>query len=344
MSPATACLGPLKSNQLQDLFIDQRDQPDAVLAKLERWGVGPLTQMKGSRDRAPVPAADTVAQAVVWAAGPSGVQWLLDKGFAPQQSWFDHAIGSHRSDVAQVLDALVASGLDPHAGSGHPQVGSLWHVAASGKTFDPAVVSWLRTQGVNWGSTNAQGETPLALLMGAISYHSGVRGFFQPSSSTAVRSFGADIMSAMGHFEDLMGQGAPAGKPSFNEAIESDLSSSRKHLDFLEDLAVDMVRSGQSLTQTNASRVAAADYFTPEQSRITQVLAQQAPAGQDPQAYAFSQMFAGPSTRSSSGLRFADPQMYSREQVAFLQRLEQVSGSPLLASPPPAAKPRAAGP
>lgn len=317
-----ASLGLVQSNRLSNMFYDKSQMGTGALEQLSRWSVGPLTQMKGSFDKAPRPAAESVGQAAISTAGAKGVTWLLENDFLPDRQWFTAAINSHRPDIDKVLDAVVAAGLDPNGADSDGN--TLWHLAAFGQNFSEPVVKWLQTNKVDWSGADAQGDTPLSLLLGAISYHSGVSSFFEhPIFGNGIRSLGNKVIQEI---TSLSGKGGLVAE------IGKDLKESKTHLKIMEDLAVEMVQSGESLKHANKNGITAAENYTPEQSRLTQVLMRQAPAGSDPNGYLLQKLTDGISG-ATPRLSFRDPDMYGVQQQAFLRRLEAVSGETLLDAP-----------
>jgi hypothetical protein len=316
-------LGPIQSNRLNNLFYGEDGLTGTgALALLEKWGVGPDTWMRQSHQKIPYSAAGNVATAAINMAGTSGIDWLLERGFTPEFDWFRIAFSSRREDRDQVLNALVGAELDPHGTDENNN--TLWHIVASSQEFDPVAVHWLRSNKVSWSASNAQGETPLCLLMSAIAHKAGVSAFFEaPIFGSDVRSIGSEVKQGLASFFGGSGQGL------VNE-INNDRAERSKELKVLEDLAVDMVQAGESLQHKNTAGVSAAAHYFPEQSRVTQVLARNAPAGVDPDAYAMQTMMGLGGWPKPS---FNDPDMFGAEQQAFLHRLESVSGEMLLVSP-----------
>jgi hypothetical protein len=135
--------------------------PDRDLVPLLRkLKVGPRT-LRGNgdqgHDHAQALLSNELVTLVLSKCGTEGLEWLQSQGFEPHDDWFMKA----HSDTVATWSALKAMGLNPKA---ETRWGNLWHVALQ-RQLDPAVVDWLKAEGVSWHSANAQGQTPLHLAL-----------------------------------------------------------------------------------------------------------------------------------------------------------------------------------
>lgn len=290
-----SALGPRQAQSL--LYGDLKGQ--ALLDRLDKWKIGPSTSLPGARD----PAAEII-RAVISHAGPAGVVWLTARQFTLPDDVYRLALSGNAG--APVLDALEQAGVDPHATT---RDGNLWNFIADTRRWDPEVVEWARAREVSWHEKNAVGDVPLSLLFHAISHEAGLVDFFSP---------------------DRMGGGTlgplAAFAASMVPTMRGEMKQHSDRVDFLENLALEMVRDGVDLEQENKQGLKVSAHIFPEQSSAqARLFALSDPKSPDRGGDVMRELMFGDRDK----LR-RDPGAYGQRARDFIRKVEQASGQSLL--------------
>lgn len=316
MSKPLKVMGIGQTRKMKSLSDEARrgsSQVAAFLAQMDKWGVDASTQFdpKVQADRwlSFIPGQEQhMISGFVIKAGPQGVQWLLDKGFEPDFIWYNQAINSALEDLDKTFDAIEAAGVSPH----NPTDGnSLWHMIGFAGNWDQKAVEWARSRNVDWHAFNDQNRQPLHSLIYSINSSAGITDFFSPSGP-------------MGFLSGVMGSILD---------FSSDLKDQKDHRSILEDIAVEMVKSGVSLYHKDKDGVAPIDNILPEQSRAERYFHNQADpslSDEEKSRFVISQMMGN---KSAVDDMRQDPAAYGSDQLSFIQRLEQASNAGILNTP-----------
>ena len=148
---------------------------------------------------------------------------------------FDFINGFHDSanSIATVVGTRVLKPLQAVAWA------AFWNFIAATRNWDEDTVAWARKRNISFNEVDAQGDLPLATLLHKISHEAGVTDFFSSANGS---------MAAM-----ILAMADPGGQAA-------------KDFEFLEDLALEMVRSGVDLMHKNKQGLATAGNMFPEQA------------------------------------------------------------------------------
>lgn len=313
-------LGPRNTSVL----LDQRWEPNTLLAKLDQWRVGASTRLSGGRwqQGSAAGGGGDIERIVIREEGVFGLQWLQNKGFAPRIDWLVYALTNcDKANRVPVLEAIVALGVDPTATLSDGSGDTLWHVAGGGN-FEMETVAWLKAKGVDWSRANASGEVPLRRLLSRINYQMGVADFYE----LPVEGMGGGSMGSVAQMLGMLMGRAQA------QAQQNEHDEARQHCAFLSDLAIEMVASGVDPFQKARDGSYPWQAIMPEQMRAQQYLVSQGSvdtSGPAP-ARALGALLFGVDRDALRRTREA----YGTAQLAFIERMERASGVSLLDGAP----------
>ena len=286
------------------------------LKLLDKWNAGPTTLLTRSGYSAGEAEADWFHAAIFAHAGARAVPWMLARGIGMESNNYAHALSYRPGDqdravgIRDTWNALLAAGVAP-AGP-LTQGGTLWHHMVH--QWQPPLVQWLKEQGVDWSLPNAHGVLPLALLLQNYVHDQGTQDFYEDGDL-----FGGTSMKAM-----LQSMGMAHG---LAPTLAAELDHSRQHLAFMEDLVVDMLRSGVSPTAVDNQGRTPLDAIYPEQLHLEKAISDQAGAATPA---ALRDTVVGTMMFGDMDAMRRSRKAYSANMIRFIEKIEHESGVVIL--------------
>lgn len=310
-----AILGPRNSELI--IFNDYKSQD--ILTKLDQWKVGPSTRLT-ERSGETKPGGDGYIERVaILSCGLMGVDWLVNKGFAPDHNWYFYAMSLPDPDSIGVFNKIKALGVDPQSTSNDGFSNTLWHLLSRHQQqWSSEKIQWLRQEKVDWSIPDSSGTLPLTGLLRSIQSN------LHSSSLFNLNIGGMNIGSMFSQF-----------MPGMASEMAQENKQRDDEIKLLSALAEDMLKSGVDPFQKALDGSYPWQTICPEQFRTQQLLASRLPAGTpDPEGEVMRQMFFGDRKAIHN-----DREAYGPEMLAFIDQMEQAYGGPLL--DPPSAAPKA---